>query len=257
MANPNGAPAPPEDRRCVALGLKTGKRCKSWTLPDADRCSRHARTVGKVPSLPRRVCTATKNDGTPCPTWAKRDDDLCTIHARMRDGQYVGNPNRKYLTEAEAKRAAYFQTQRARLNGTRARIDARRRDREREQADAAFGAIRNSVDEIVPYLETLTDDDRARLRARQWALDGACRGKDNATWFPERGEHHVTATARVVCVGCPVRTDCLAYALIANEKYGTWGGASENQRRQLRAQLRAREIDIDEEAPEPEEDQVA
>ena len=58
MSNPNGAPDPPEDRRCTALVLTTAERCKSWAQPDATLCNRHVRTIGKVPSLARRICAA-------------------------------------------------------------------------------------------------------------------------------------------------------------------------------------------------------
>jgi WhiB family redox-sensing transcriptional regulator len=78
---------------------------------------------------------------------------------------------------------------------------------------------------------------------RRWAADGACRGKDNAPWYPERGTS--LEPARKVCAACPVRTECLAYALLVCERFGVWGGASERQRRKLRNVLREHEIDID------------
>src|SRR5689334_16635560 len=41
------------------------------------------------------------------------------------------------------------------------------------------------------------------------------------------------AAAKAVCADCPVRADCLAYA-IANEACGIWGGTSASERRRLR-----------------------
>ncbi len=66
-----------------------------------------------------------------------------------------------------------------------------------------------------------------------WATRAACRGLDPDLFFPERGEP--TREARTVCNQCPVRVDCLNYALDNNERFGMWGGLSERQRRRIRA----------------------
>jgi len=34
----------------------------------------------------------------------------------------------------------------------------------------------------------------------------------------------------VVCASCPVRAECLNYAVSRPEKYGTWGGLNEEER---------------------------
>lgn len=62
---------------------------------------------------------------------------------------------------------------------------------------------------------------------------GACRDMGSAAFYPKRGE----AAPFEVCARCPVRLDCLAWGLV-HERSGTWGGASENERRRLRRQLR-------------------
>jgi WhiB family redox-sensing transcriptional regulator len=51
-------------------------------------------------------------------------------------------------------------------------------------------------------------------------------------FFPERGAS--TREAKAVCAGCPVRVECLDYALGNSIKYGIWGGLSEHQRRERR-----------------------
>ena len=43
--------------------------------------------------------------------------------------------------------------------------------------------------------------------------------------------------ARRMCAGCPVRAECLEYALLHRIPQGVWGGASERERRRI---LRAR-----------------
>jgi hypothetical protein len=48
------------------------------------------------------------------------------------------------------------------------------------------------------------------------------------------------AVARQICSRCPVRADCLAYALAAEEEFGIWGGLDQNERRNLKRRLRRR-----------------
>lgn len=50
--------------------------------------------------------------------------------------------------------------------------------------------------------------------------------------FPERGGDGVKAKA--ICAGCPVRAECLDYALADVELRGTWGGTSPGERKALR-----------------------
>ncbi len=67
--------------------------------------------------------------------------------------------------------------------------------------------------------------------ARDWATEAACRGADTATWFPEPEEP--TEAAKAVCRRCPVQRECLAYAVVTRQRYGVWGGLSEQERRRL------------------------
>jgi WhiB family transcriptional regulator, redox-sensing transcriptional regulator len=69
-----------------------------------------------------------------------------------------------------------------------------------------------------------------------WQAEAACRGAGTVDYFPSRGES--TAAAKAVCAGCPVRTECLDYALDtpADARLpGIWGGTSERERRGMRA----------------------
>jgi WhiB family redox-sensing transcriptional regulator len=52
------------------------------------------------------------------------------------------------------------------------------------------------------------------------------------TWYPERGNS--ARNAKRICWSCPVRAQCLAYALNRNEPFGVWGGYSDRERRQMR-----------------------
>ncbi len=39
--------------------------------------------------------------------------------------------------------------------------------------------------------------------------------------------------AKAICMGCPVRFDCLADALDSRTEFGVWGGMTERERRTL------------------------
>lgn len=68
-----------------------------------------------------------------------------------------------------------------------------------------------------------------------WRDEGACRGVDPNLFFPVRGES--TAAAKAVCRECPVRQECLEWALANNETHGIWGGASERERKRMRRRM--------------------
>lgn len=62
-----------------------------------------------------------------------------------------------------------------------------------------------------------------------WTLLARCRGMADAL-FPEGKDQK---RARGVCMGCPVRSRCLAEALDGRIEWGVWGGLTERERRQL------------------------
>jgi WhiB family redox-sensing transcriptional regulator len=72
---------------------------------------------------------------------------------------------------------------------------------------------------------------------QSWMLRGACRGKDPGFFFPSDGVG--VELARQVCADCPVRVECLEYALHFRIEHGVWGGASERERRRILRQRRA------------------
>ena len=69
-----------------------------------------------------------------------------------------------------------------------------------------------------------------------WRLEGLCAETDPEAFFPEKGGS--TRDAKRVCAGCPVRMECLEYALGNDERFGIWGGLSERERRRVRLQRR-------------------
>lgn len=70
--------------------------------------------------------------------------------------------------------------------------------------------------------------------SEDWRSKGICAQVGGDTWFPERGGS--TKEAKSVCHGCPVKDECLEWALTNDERFGVWGGVSERERRALRSQ---------------------
>jgi WhiB family transcriptional regulator, redox-sensing transcriptional regulator len=77
-----------------------------------------------------------------------------------------------------------------------------------------------------------------------WQWRAACRGEDTGLFFPPtelepKEERKVRERrAKAICAICPVRIECLEYAIRIKEPHGIWGGLNELERRLL---LRQRE----------------
>ncbi len=69
------------------------------------------------------------------------------------------------------------------------------------------------------------------MAGRSWRLDARCAEVDPELFFPEPGAP--TAPAKRICAGCPVRVECLAYALDTREAHGVFGGLSAQERLRL------------------------
>ena len=68
-----------------------------------------------------------------------------------------------------------------------------------------------------------------------WMQAAACNGR-TALMYPvdARGQ----AVAGHICRSCPVVAECLEHALATDERWGTWGGTSEHERRRIRSRRR-------------------
>jgi len=76
----------------------------------------------------------------------------------------------------------------------------------------------------------------------EWRDRAACRSEDPDLFFPigTSGPSLLqTEQAKAVCRRCPVREECLRWALDTGECMGVWGGTSEMERRALRRRQRA------------------
>lgn len=68
------------------------------------------------------------------------------------------------------------------------------------------------------------------VTGNQWAVEGACRSNDPDELFVQGAAQN---RAKVVCLACPVRMECLADALDNRIEFGVWGGMTERERRAL------------------------
>jgi len=71
------------------------------------------------------------------------------------------------------------------------------------------------------------------LNRPKWMARAACRGQGPSAFFVEPGES--LQEAQQCCASCPVRGECLDFAVSMDPGVrGYWGGTSERQRRKLR-----------------------
>lgn len=73
----------------------------------------------------------------------------------------------------------------------------------------------------------------------------ACRGLDPEIFFPvgtpgAPAYDRAVAEAKAVCARCPVRAECLLFALDEGIEFGVFGGADEFERAALHRSLPAR-----------------
>ena len=71
----------------------------------------------------------------------------------------------------------------------------------------------------------------------RWREHAACRDSDASLFFPAGSTGAAIEqieAAKAVCATCPVRDDCLRFALETNQEDGVWGGRDEIERRRLR-----------------------
>lgn len=77
------------------------------------------------------------------------------------------------------------------------------------------------------------------MAAKDWQVIGLCRGNHSHLFFPpstferkdERERREIRAKA--ICQVCPVKADCIEFAMRIREPYGIWGGTTESDRRAL------------------------
>jgi WhiB family transcriptional regulator, redox-sensing transcriptional regulator len=71
-------------------------------------------------------------------------------------------------------------------------------------------------------------------RGEDWRSAAACQDADPDLFFPVSGSGkslEQIESAKAICATCPVRPDCLAFALRIGQADGIWGGLTEEERR--------------------------
>ncbi len=69
----------------------------------------------------------------------------------------------------------------------------------------------------------------------EWRELAACAGRVDDLFFPTNESDVVRVrAAKAVCGGCPVREECLVYAIETSQTEGIWGGLTSRERRHLR-----------------------
>jgi len=79
--------------------------------------------------------------------------------------------------------------------------------------------------------------------ATNWRSAAACLLADPDLFFPISSAgpaERQIARAKKICAGCPVRQECLEFALSHDQAYGIWGGTTpEDRQRDRRRKRRA------------------
>jgi len=78
-----------------------------------------------------------------------------------------------------------------------------------------------------------------------WRQLASCRSCQPDLFFPAGTTGAAVpeiAAAKAVCMQCPVRWQCLGFALRTGQAYGIWGGATEDERLSLRRLARRRRM---------------
>lgn len=78
-----------------------------------------------------------------------------------------------------------------------------------------------------------------RVERPSWQKQRACNGEPTTTFYPAPGDTNLLRRAKSICKDCPVRHECLQFALDNAERFGIWGGKSARERMLI---LRAQRI---------------
>jgi WhiB family redox-sensing transcriptional regulator len=80
----------------------------------------------------------------------------------------------------------------------------------------------------------LPSEHAERAARRGWWQSAACSTADPDIFFPVSAHgpgREDIAQAKAICARCPVRRQCLQFALATHQVDGVWGGTTEEERR--------------------------
>lgn len=68
----------------------------------------------------------------------------------------------------------------------------------------------------------------------EWMYQAACAEVGGDLWYPEKGSNGVVIDrVRAICAACPVKSQCLDYAMSNVEIWGIFGGLTYKERQKL------------------------
>lgn len=83
--------------------------------------------------------------------------------------------------------------------------------------------------------------------ADHWRSQSICRDSNPDLFFPigttGQALEQIEA-AKAVCGACPVRRECLEFAMATNQESGVWGGTTDDERRRLRKTWRGDQREV-------------
>ena len=91
-------------------------------------------------------------------------------------------------------------------------------------------------------LTTLTMTTPTTWNEGEWRAHAACSNFDTNLFFPEPEAPDALAQiakAKAVCAACPVRENCLEFAIRTRQLDGVWGGHTPEERRSIRRRRQA------------------
>lgn len=78
------------------------------------------------------------------------------------------------------------------------------------------------------------------IPSEEWHLEALCAQADPEEWYPESRASN--RAAKAICNDCPVRQECLDFAMATESSYlhrwGIWGGLTARDRENLARQRR-------------------
>jgi WhiB family transcriptional regulator, redox-sensing transcriptional regulator len=102
----------------------------------------------------------------------------------------------------------------------------------RPAARASWREHQQAISEGKPAMSTANA--AAKTDPASWESRAACLHCDPDLFFPITPSGPALrqiAQAKAVCARCPVRRECLQFALTTHQVHGVWGGTSEEERR--------------------------
>jgi WhiB family transcriptional regulator, redox-sensing transcriptional regulator len=74
------------------------------------------------------------------------------------------------------------------------------------------------------------------ILTHEWWRAAACRDAEPELFFPISATAASSAQvkrAKLICASCPVRSECLSYALDHRQEQGIWGGLTDEERHRI------------------------